>query len=313
MQKKTKVSKKEIKMKCSCLDIGSNTIKVSIFEKRGKHWETVAYLGEPTGLIGYVKMESGHRYLSEEGIEALVSALGRLIAFSEEKESEQLFAFATASLRGVENIDDIQNVVYSSYGIHLDVISGEEEALCSLRGLLSDERCEGVSEGVMIDMGGGSTEVVYFVNGREPIIRSLPFGSLSLTNGFVEQYPPKESEAELISAYVSEQMTACRFVKGIGCPVFLIGGTARAASKLTYAIKPRKKEILKVSDFEMLYTKMITDAKTRTLAETLIPKRVKTITAGAVAYFEILKYISPEEIFVSESGVREGYLERILI
>ncbi len=300
-------------MKCSCLDIGSNTIKVSIFEKRGKHWETVAYLGEPTGLIGYVKMESGHRYLSEEGIEALVSALGRLIAFSEEKESEQLFAFATASLRGVENIDDIQNAVYSSYGIHLDVISGEEEALCSLRGLLSDERCEGVSEGVMIDMGGGSTEVVYFVNGREPIIRSLPFGSLSLTNGFVGQYPPKESEAELISAYVSEQMSACRFVKGIGCPVFLIGGTARAASKLAYAIKPRKKEILKVSDFEMLYTKMITDVNIRTLAETLIPKRVKTITAGAVAYFEILKYISPEEIFVSESGVREGYLERILI
>ncbi len=300
-------------MKCSCLDIGSNTIKVSVFEKKGKHWETIAYLGEPTGLIGYVELKSGRRYLSEEGIEALISALGRLIAFSEEKESEQLFAFATASLRGLENIEDIQNVVYSSCGIHLDVISGEEEALCSLRGLLSDELCEGVSEGVMIDMGGGSTEIVYFVNGQEPIIRSLPFGCLSLTNGFVEKFPPKESEAELISAYVAEQISACRFVKGIGCPVFLIGGTARAASKLVYAIKPRKKEILKVADFEMLYEKMIADAKTGELAEKLIPKRVKTITAGAVAYFEILKYISPEEVFVSESGVREGYLERILI
>ena len=63
----------------------------------------------------------------------------------------------------------------------------------------------------------------------------------------------------------------------------------------------------------MLYTKMITDDITRALAEKLIPKRVKTITAGAVAYFEILKYISPDGIYVSESGVREGYLERILI
>lgn len=299
-------------MKCSCLDIGSNTIKISVFEKKGKHWSTADYLGEQTGLIGYVEESDGRRNLSDDGISALLSALGRLIAFSEEKEAEHLFAFATASLRGVDNIERIQKEVLDKFGMTIDVLSGEEEALCSLKGLLSDELCDGVREGIMIDMGGGSCEVVHFANGMSPTITSLPFGCLSLSNEFVS-FPPKLSEVNRATEFVNSCFKDCDFVHNLECPVFLIGGTARAVEKLALNLNSRNKRILTVNDFENIVLKMCGDENFREIANQSIPKRRHTITAGAAAYLELLKYISASEIYVSESGVREGYLERILI
>lgn len=299
-------------MKCSCLDIGSNTIKISVFEKKGKHWITTAFLGEQTGLIGYVEEADGVRNLSDEGILALMSSLERLIAFSNEKCVEHLFAFATASLRGIGNIERIQKEVWDKFGIIIDVLSGEDEALCSLKGLLSDELCEGVREGIMIDMGGGSCEVVHFVNGLSPVITSLPFGCLSLTRDFMT-FPPKVDQTHKVREYVKSCFKACEFVSNLKCPVFLIGGTARAVEKLAFDVKPRSKKMMTLTDFESIFVKMCEDERFRDTSKRLIPKRQHTVTAGASAYFELLKYISPSEIYVSESGVREGYLERILL
>lgn len=300
-------------MKCSCIDIGSNTIKISVFEKKGKRWESVAFLGEQTGLISYVCLIEGKRYLSDLGIKELMSALGRLVVFSEQNCADRIFAFATASLRGVENIDSIKSKVFEAFGLFLDVLSGEEEAICSLKGLLCDERCENVSEGVMIDMGGGSTELVHFMNGRSPEIISLPIGCLSLTNECVYSQPPTADDIIRLKERVGAELSTCGKYKKLNCPVFLIGGTARAAAKLCSYLKPRKKDVYSSKDFELIYSKMIKDAEMSEIAVRLIPKRVHTITSGAVAYSELLKFISPTAVYVSDSGVREGYLERILL
>ena len=63
----------------------------------------------------------------------------------------------------------------------------------------------------------------------------------------------------------------------------------------------------------MIYEKMCHDNIVRTTAQELIPKRYNMIGTGCAAYYELLKFISPDGVFVSESGVREGYLERILM
>ena len=105
----------------------------------------------------------------------------------------------------------------------------------------------------------------------------------------------------------------CKKYKNLNCPVFLIGGTARAAAKLALRMNPRKKEVFNSKDFELIYSKMVKDSEMLELARNLIPKRVHTITSGAAAYFELLEFISPTEVYVSDSGVREGYLERILL
>ncbi len=300
-------------MRVSCLDIGSNTIKINVFEKKHNRWSTAKFMGEPTGLISYIEKNEDGRVLTDKGLDVLLSTLERLIAFSEENASERLFVFATASLRGVDNVEDVITAVKNRFGVTIDVLSGEEEALCSLRGLLCDERCEGISEGVMIDMGGGSSEIVYFKNGADPKIISLPFGCLSLTNQFVSDFPPKISECEMIRKHIKEHLIKCDYAKNLNCPVFLIGGTARAVGKLSLKLVPRNREVFIIADFEKIAQGMCKSDFVRDTAAELIPKRLYTITAGAAAYSQILEFISPSGVYISESGVREGYLERILV
>ena len=300
-------------MKCSCIDVGSNTVKISVFEKCGQQWKNVGYMGEQTKLISYVIINKDEKILSDDGKKALYEVLERLIDYSSSQGVEYIFAFATASLRGVSNASEIIEDVYKRFGVSLEILSAEEEALCSLKGLLLDEKCEGINNGVMIDLGGGSTEIVYFENGKEPEIVSLDFGCLSLTDRFVKSFPPPNESLDLIRRHVRDKLLQCSFIKNSCTQVFLIGGTARAAAKMAFELFPRNKEIFKSSDFISIAEKMVCDDEVRKIAKELIPKRLFTITAGCVAYYEILECINPSEIHLSESGVREGYLERILL
>lgn len=299
-------------MKCSCIDVGSNTVKVSVFEKNGQEWNTAGFYGEQTGLINYVETDESGRRLSHKGVEVLISTLGRLIAFSEEKGTDCLFAFATASLRGIENSDFVVKKIYEEYGVNLEILSTYDEAMCSLKGLLTDDLTAETEEGVMIDMGGGSTELVHFANGKLPVIAGLGFGCLSLFTEYADTYPPTFFAINDIRKKVREELGKYGEFKKLGCPVFLIGGTARAALKLICEMEQKNKKELSAADFKLIFEKMLYDGKTRKIAEKIIPKRFNIITAGCAAYFELLDFISPKSVYVSESGVREGYLQKIL-
>lgn len=290
-------------MNISVIDIGSNTVKASIYNViEKKHKREIAYKGNKEKLITYV---DENKVMSEEGIERLCNSIERLLSFSEEHNCQKVFAFATASLRGVKNSEYIVDTVLKKYSLHIDIISGEEEALCSLRGLLSDLETSQIKNGIMVDMGGGSTEIVLFENGQLPKIQSLNFGCLSLNE-------TNMSENEL-SEMIQEELKKCSYAKNANCPVFLIGGTARAVLKIVCESNKTSTKALRAdgADFSYIVENKENEAFVN-LVKNIVPTRVNTVFSGAIAYREIMKYIKPLSIVVSDSGVRDGYLERIL-
>lgn len=298
-------------MNISVIDIGSNTVKATVFKISNKSRLVVGYKGIKAKLISYIEICSGKRYLSENGVRLLYDSIGELITFSEGYSCDSVFAFATASLRNTENSKEILTNIYNTYSLNVTILSGEEEALYSLKGLLNDELCSGIPEGVMIDMGGGSTEIVHFVNGRNPEIFSLPFGCLSLYNDYVKGSVPTRDEEKRIEQYVTKEMENCLFVKNIGVPVFFIGGSGRAIYKLID--KKIKENQLRAdgTDFITVLNKF-KDEEFFFAAEKLVPGRTTTVCPASIAYRTIVNFISATSIFVSDSGVREGYLEKIL-
>ncbi len=284
-------------MNVCVIDIGSNTVKASVYKvTKSTNKTELAFKGNKEKLITYIDSE---RKMSDEGINKLRNAIKTLLDFSKEYNCERVFAFATASLRNVTNAEEIINIIYSEFEIEIEILSEEEEALCSLKGLLSDPETSGVNNGIMIDMGGGSTEIVLFENGKEPIIKSLKFGCLSLS--------------ENIKETVNSELLKCLFAKDANCPVYLIGGTARVVVKLINLIKKQDTKILKsdLSDFDRIIDN-IHNEEFIDFVRKVSPQRVTTVFSGALAYREIINFIKPTKIYVSDSGVRDGYLERIL-
>lgn len=299
-------------MNVCVIDIGSNTVKATIFKilKKGKRC-VLCHKGFKSRLITYIEEREGKRFLNSSGEEELYRAVSELIAFSKTYSCSSVFAFATASLRNVENAKEIVANVYEKFSLQVEILTGEEEALCSLRGLLTDAEAEYIQEGIMIDMGGGSTEIVYFTNGELPRLVSLPFGCLSLYEGFVEGNVPAQNEVIEIEKYVKKELEKCRYIYDLKVPVFLIGGSGRAVSKIINYGTSKKALRPDGSDFTKVLKKFEDEAFFEK-AEEIIPGRALTVCPASVAYRAIIQLVRPSSITVSNSGVREGYLEKIL-
>ena len=169
------------------IDIGSNTIRLVIYTLEDGQLRQALSSKATAGLAGFV--EDGA--LSEEGIERMLGVLRRFRGVLSLLPDCKVYPFATASLRGLSNTQDILERVERETGFKIDVITGREEAILDYRGAVGrmQER-----SGVLVDIGGGSTELVFFRSREVIAARSLPLGSLSLFNRFVSGVIPDKQE-----------------------------------------------------------------------------------------------------------------------
>jgi exopolyphosphatase/guanosine-5'-triphosphate,3'-diphosphate pyrophosphatase len=169
--------------------------------------------------------------------------------------------------------------------------------------------------GILIDMGGGSTEIVHFEGDRVVSAVSLPIGCVMLGKNFTsctKKDPfPSDEEMEKIRLYVQTILRAYPCFQNLGGTAFLIGGTARAAAKLSLS---EKETLFDGYAFTAETMKKTTDTafcdirlEGKWIRDT-VPDRVTSIIPGLVAYLEILDYMALDDFIISNAGVREGYL-----
>lgn len=291
-------------MNYAIVDIGSNTVKMSIFTEEGAR---LAQKTRTLGLIGRMQKN----LLTREGIEALVDALLAFRQSAAEWGCERLFPFATASLRAAENRFEIVNEIKTRVGCLVEIVDGEKEAALSLAGIRFAAGAP-LGCGVLLDMGGGSCEVLSFgeKEGARPL--SLPVGALSLHARFVRNILPTKEETDAIRAYVFKTAKEA----GLG-PVpgelFAVGGTIRALAALSAAEKgepapPSLPFVITESEAESLLCRVTAmTIETKLLLLRLAPERIHTLPAGLAAYLALLPVLGKERITVVEGGAREGY------
>lgn len=279
----------------SIIDVGSNTVKLCVYCVEDDRIKKVYFEPRAVGLISYVF----DGILSKEGEELLCKTLSEMKSKACEYSAQNIHAFATASLRGLSNARRIIEKIYDESGVFVEVISAESEAQLSLYGLLLEGRGD---SGVMLDMGGGSTEAVLFKEGRAVELYSFNFGCLSLYKRFVKEIIPTDKERENIAEFVEKTISAKPFIKNTHLPLFLVGGTAHAAGVLGGS------EDGEIAPQTFLDVCILTEER----LDSLVPTRKTTVIPGCVAYSKLVDYISPSKIYISQSGVREGYLMKIL-
>lgn len=303
------------------IDVGSNSVRLTAYHYDKDSPRPECYLNEREmlGLAAYIS-EDGR--LRDIGIQKLVTVLRRYKALIHDLQIPHSYVLATASIRNVENTEEIVAQVNAMTGITMEVLSGEEEALLDFNGVLPEIPDR---NGLIVDVGGGSSELVLFENREVVQAVSIPVGSLQVYTSCVEGFIPTPKERRKMKHRIAEALDGFVWPTGKHIPVLYgIGGTCRSTLHLAeelFASEQNVEEAQTVS-FDIIreilksikqdlggaehfqYLKQIYKA---------VPDRLFSIIPGLMILQEIASRIGAEELKVCLGGVREGYLyQRVL-
>lgn len=295
--------------KQALIDIGSNSIRLSLYEIDGDKFKILFREKIMAGLAGYVEA----RRLSAEGIECACSGLLEFRKTLQILEIENVRVFATASLRNISNTEQALSVIYAATGFEVEVVSGEEEALFGYTGAMQELH---LMSGAFMDVGGASTEIVTFDEGEAVTFESFPVGSLSLYKKCVKNILPGAGSLKRLNETISESLHENADAPAPRPLIVGVGGTARAALKMARYYFGFSEDCQSISreqidDLCQFLCEQSKDAIDMILR--LEAERIHTLIPGLLVLQHTLKIFQAEQLIVSNYGVREGYLcQRIM-
>ena len=290
------------------IDIGSNTIRMAVYNiEADNSFSQIMSNKVSCGIAGYISDNE----MSAEGVEVMIDALKQFRIAVDGMSNVKVFAIATASIRELTNKKEIVERIKSEVGFEVDVISGQDEAIYDYYGIMKDI---GDATGMLTDCGGGSTELSLF-NGDEILFAdTMPIGSLNAYHRHVEGIFPTEEELLSIKKDTEKMLEKLQIpvdIKTSPGHIYAIGGTVRATCKLANKLFDRSKSTstLNASEYDKLFDLYFKDQKKfiRTLLK-VKPERVQSLVTGMCIQKTIMEKLGCDEITVSESGVREGFL-----
>lgn len=285
-------------------DVGSNTVRLSIYKCEGGEIRLLMNRKVMAGLAGYVR----HGALTPEGIEVACQTLQGYRSLMDNLELSDLRVFATASLRNISNTEEAVGAVMAATGLRVDVLTGREEAELSFRGAIQNA---GLYTGLLVDLGGGSTELVSYRNRAIQSACSLSVGSLSLFSKYVSKLHPTKEERRAIRRAVEEQLEQFVPQHPPARHICGVGGTVRAACKVANAMfdRPAGDRSLDRDELKEMLQRLKKPGRDELrLLLKAVPDRIHTIIPGLLALDTIAKAYGAQTITASACGVREGYL-----
>lgn len=299
-------------MQCALVDYGSNSVRLSIYrvsDDDPTEFATSWTKKTMAGLVGYIDRKGR---MSDEGIdrscEILSSYRRKIEAFGD---MDATYAFATEVLRRAKNADDVVKQVKRRCGIKLDVIDGATEARCGFVGAMC---CLDMRDGVQVDVGGSSSEVVWFEHRTPKVAVSLPVGSLSMFLDHVEGLLPTPREADDIRRHVRDELARHKELsQARSATLAVVGGSGRAAQKIdnTWYNGGRRRTSPDVSlaTMQAIVSRVQYDPTTA-MHEILqvVPDRIHTVIPGMLIIMQLMEAFGASQATMSRYGVREGYL-----
>ncbi len=300
----------------SSIDVGTNTLRLLI-----------ARVG-PSGIHPLLKErvitrlgEGFDREIKERAAERTIRALK---GFRERLKSypvEGIRAVGTSVLRRARNGKEFVERVLKETGITIEVISGEEEALLSARGVLSVIRDGRV---LIFDVGGGSTEYIFYNDGVEGCF-SIDLGVVSLTEAFLTSDPPcgedlkemeREVEGRLREFHSSLEVRGVAPGSYTGGKALLVGtaGTPTTLAAIDQALEEYDPERingydLSYSTIEAIYRRLISlPLEERRGIVGLERGREDVIIPGAMVVMKTMEVFGFDRMKVSDAGLLEGII-----
>ncbi|MBQ1941112.1 MAG: exopolyphosphatase [Anaerovibrio sp.] len=289
------------------IDIGSNTVRMAIYEIKDKNIDFLMKKKHMVGLAAYLENNT----LSMSGVDKLCEVLNEFQSFLAFFKIDNLVAFATAALRNCNNREAVLQEIYRRTEINVKIISGDEEAHYDF---VAATRSVDEASGLLVDIGGASTELVYFEDKKYVHKISLPMGSLAFKTRYCSSFMPNSYEIGLMTAEALRELKNASAFEGIKSrKIFGIGGTFKGLWALYKGMYQPENNLYVPAEKIAEIIRHFTDMESLGYEDTVllmknVPDRIHTIIPGLTIADAILKQFQAEEILYSDSGVREGYI-----
>jgi exopolyphosphatase/guanosine-5'-triphosphate,3'-diphosphate pyrophosphatase len=301
--------------KIGVIDIGSNSVRLVIAEvHEGKAFRIIYEVKESARLAMDIT-EDGN--LNKARVDAAIETLKLFKDVCEGFHVNKIIAVATAAVRSATNQKEFLHRSREEAGIEITVLSGVEEAYYDYFGIINSMD---ISDAVIMDIGGASTELILVKDRAFKEALSLPFGAITLSNKFNLLDEPNKEIQKQLNEYLLHSFEGVSWLEEAkNLPLVGVGGTIRNLGKIDRKKKEYPLEIthnypLEAEDvFQIFDSVKDMNLKQRKKVKGLSKDRAD-IFLGALSEVEcLIKYCSCPKLFVSGSGVREGLIYEYLL
>lgn len=298
----------------AAIDIGTNSIRLAVIRvEAGGRWTTLSVQREVVRL-GDGEFEQD--LLTPEAIDRGTLVCSQFARIARGYGAGEIVAFATSAVREAENRDKFIERVLAECGIQVHVISGVEEARLIWLGVSSGIDFKGRS-GLLIDIGGGSTEmIVGSVSGHQSL-DSVRLGAIRLSNRFFNDAEPVGLDyMAKVKSYVEGAANhAIRRVKAAGFDFAV--GSAGTINALAAIIERRTDEpireqsnptfsIAELQDTVAMLCRLPLSERRKVAG--MDANRADIILGGAAIILTLMEQLEISRLMVSDRGLREGIL-----
>jgi exopolyphosphatase/guanosine-5'-triphosphate,3'-diphosphate pyrophosphatase len=299
-------------MRIASIDVGTNTILMLVVDIE-RHTDQYRFSVVKDELV-VARLGKGvdehHRILpgTFERVRDFLRAYRRI---AEECSVESIVACGTSALRDATNRDEFTAYIQKEVGVTIRVLSGEDEARLTFCGAVSEYPSGHAHYGV-IDIGGGSTEII--AGSYQNILShvSLDIGSVRLTERFLKSSPPTASQVEETIAYIRATLTSARLVPHEDVRLIGVAGTVTTLAAIHQQLPSYDREkisgyILTLEAIESMYEQLrpLTIEQIRAIPQ-ISPGRADIILAGILILKEFMCHVDDVTIIASDRGLRYG-------
>ena len=284
------------------IDIGSNSARLVIFERSSKFGFHLISEQKSKVRIGEGAYQKDG-YLQPAGVTRAFLTLQSFVESIDRYCVDEVFCIATSALRDAPNRFKFISWIKESLGLEIKIISGNEEAFY---GAVATINLLPITDGITIDIGGGSSDLSLIKNSKVIDSFSLNLGTVRLKELFFD----KNRDISKAKKYISKELKKIpkRFKNDIAIG---LGGTIRALSRAimiqsNYPFKKLHAFSYKTDEYEE-YFKSIIESDYIDLEKLNIKEnRFDTIREGTLIFVKILSSISAKNMITSGVGIREG-------
>lgn len=293
-------------MRLAAIDIGSNAARLLITDvipgppaglrEKGNPEFIKAVLVRVPLRLGFDVFDKGE--ISENKVEKIIKTIKSYKLLLDVYEVKHVKACATSAMRDASNAPDIIKKVKAETGITIEVISGDQEASLIYENHIADNMSLEESY-LYIDVGGGSTELTFFSDGKMVFKKSFNIGTIRLLKNQVD-----EAAWDEMKEFIRTKTKGYHHVTAIGS-----GGNINKVFSISKRKEGKPLSLDLLRDYYKEFSNL--SLSQRITLHKLREDRADVIVPALLIYINVMRWADAEEIFVPKIGLADGLIHTL--